>query len=209
MARNSAIGNWSDREVFLLIELWGEEGIQEQLEGSKRNKHIYERLAAELAKTDSDKTAEQCRAKMKKLKLEYRKVRDKHNKTGEDRCTWRFFNALDAVLGDKPTSQPTAILDTSAPPTNESDSEVPEDGDEGNESTIERSSSSPADNSTSSTSATVAIGEPEPQPSASKDNSGVKGKRKHTREDRIEAVMASVVKEVVNAQRESDVIFRA
>ena len=69
MARNAATGNWSDREVFLLIELWREEGIQEQLKGSKQNKHVYERLAVELTKTGSDKTADQCRAKIKKLKL--------------------------------------------------------------------------------------------------------------------------------------------
>ena len=63
MARNLATGTWSDREVFLLIELWGEEGIEEQQKGSKRNKHVYERLAVELMKTGSDKTADQCRAK--------------------------------------------------------------------------------------------------------------------------------------------------
>ena len=48
---------------------------------------------------------------------------------------------------------------------------------------------------------------PDHQPSGSKDNSGVKGKRKRTREDRVEAVMASVVKEVVNAQKKSDKLF--
>ena len=53
----------------------------------------------------------------------------------------------------------------------------------------------------------IAIGVPEPQTSGSKDNSGVKGKRKLSREDRVEAVMASVVKEVVNAQKESDKLF--
>ena len=95
----------------------------------------------------------------------------------------------------------------SAPPTNESDSEVPQDCDEGDESTIDSSLSSPADNSTSSATATIAIGVPEPQPSGSKDNSGVKGKRKRSREDRVEAVMASVVKEVMNAQKESDKLF--
>ena len=59
---------------------------------------------------------------------------------------------LDAVLGDR--LQPTAILDMSAPPTNESDSEVPQDCDEGYENTIDSSLSSPA-NSTSSTAATI------------------------------------------------------
>ena len=119
------------RYIFLPIEYWGEGGIQEQLEGSKHNKHVYEWLAAELVKTGSDKTAEQCRAKMKKLKLEYRKVRDNTTKLGKDRVPGGFFNALDRMLGDRLMSQPTAIPDTSAPPRNDSDSEAPEhyDGD--------------------------------------------------------------------------------
>ena len=49
----------------------GEEGIQEQLEGAKRNKHVYENIASELQKKDIDKTGEQSRANMKKLKLDY------------------------------------------------------------------------------------------------------------------------------------------
>ena len=84
MPRSSSSGNWSDREVVLLIELWEEDGVQAQLEGAKHNKPVYERIAAELAKTGSDKTAEQCRVEMKKLKLDYRKECDKNNKTGYD-----------------------------------------------------------------------------------------------------------------------------
>ena len=41
--------NWTDAEVFRLIQVWSEEGIQEQLEGAKRNKHIYEQLVEDLA----------------------------------------------------------------------------------------------------------------------------------------------------------------
>ena len=36
--------NWSDKEVFHLLDCWSEEGIQEQLEGSRCNKHVYEKL---------------------------------------------------------------------------------------------------------------------------------------------------------------------
>ena len=61
-----AAANWSEAEVLRLIELWREDSIQQQLEGAKRNKHVYEKLARKLQKTGSDKTAEQCRAKMKK-----------------------------------------------------------------------------------------------------------------------------------------------
>ena len=96
------------------------------------------RLAVELAKTGSDKTADQCRAKMKKKKET--KVQKGEGQTQQNWARKEylaFFNALDAVLGDRPTSQPTAILDMSAPPTNESDSEVPQDCDKGDESTID------------------------------------------------------------------------
>ena len=85
------MANWTDAEVLHLIELWGEEGIQEQLEGAKRNKHVFEKIAKELQKTGSEKTAEQCRTKLKKLKLDYRKVKE----TGRrGRTSWRYFDAM-------------------------------------------------------------------------------------------------------------------
>ena len=71
----------------LLIQLWGE-GVQEQLEGAKRNKHVYEKIARQMKEKDIDKTADQCRTKMTKLKLDYRKIKDKHNKTGKGRKNW-------------------------------------------------------------------------------------------------------------------------
>lgn len=44
------MATWSDTEVMNLTELWGEEDIQQQLEGAKRNKHVYDKLAKELQK---------------------------------------------------------------------------------------------------------------------------------------------------------------
>ena len=48
MHAKDMVVNWMDKEVFQLISCWSEEGIQEQLEGCKRNKHIYERLSTVL-----------------------------------------------------------------------------------------------------------------------------------------------------------------
>ena len=59
------------------------------------------------------KTAEQCHAKMKKLKLEYRRIKDKHGKTGEKRITWKFYESLNSILANKPTTKPPIVLDTS------------------------------------------------------------------------------------------------
>ena len=111
-----------------LIELWEEEGIQQQLEGAKRNKHVY--VGREVQKTGSDKTAKQCRAKIRKLKLDYRKVKDKPNKTGESRSTWKFFDTTDAVLGHRPTTRPSVVLDTSEQPDENNEGRSEEDGEE-------------------------------------------------------------------------------
>ena len=41
------------------------------------------------------------------------KIKDKHGKTGRGRSTWKFLDALDAVLGHKPATRPPLVLDTS------------------------------------------------------------------------------------------------
>ena len=66
--------NWTDKEVFLLFKCWSEEGIQEQLEGSRRNKHVHDKLSQSLAEHDIEKTGEQCRTKMKKVRQEYKTI---------------------------------------------------------------------------------------------------------------------------------------
>ena len=50
---------WGDSEVQHLIEPWGED-VQEQLEGAKRNKHMYEKIAKGMREQGSDKAGVQC-----------------------------------------------------------------------------------------------------------------------------------------------------
>ena len=69
------MATWSD-EVFKLLDLWGEDSIQVQLETCKRNKWVYEKIAAQMKEAGYDRSADQCRKKAKKLKGEYRKVKD-------------------------------------------------------------------------------------------------------------------------------------
>jgi len=71
--------NWTDNQVLRLIQIWGDNNVQEQLEGSKRNKHGYDSVAKELkTQYGIKKTGEQCCSKMKKLRQEYKKVKDKN-----------------------------------------------------------------------------------------------------------------------------------
>ena len=107
-----AVVNWTDAETFQLINCWAEEGIQEQLEGCKRNKHIYESLSRSLAEHSIEKTGEQCRTKVKKLRQDYKKIKDKQNLTGHGRSDWKYFDKLDKILGARPATRPPVLLET-------------------------------------------------------------------------------------------------
>ena len=220
------MATWSDSEVLHLIELWGEEGVQEQLEGAKRNKHVYEKIAKGMRERGSDKTGVQCRAKMKKLKLDYRKIKDTHGKTGRGRSTWKFFNKLDAVLGHKPATRPPVVLDTSEDPAGRNESDDGAEVEDDDLSPVDNSFSSSTTTTTttnttittttvtaSNTSATNAEDGASNQhlAQASKEapsTSGIKGKRKkRTRDERIESALRTVVNDVVEAQQKSDQLF--
>ena len=105
---------WSDNELLQLISFLEEEEVQAQLEGSKRNKHVYEKISKTLARNGIHKSSDQCRAKMKKPKTDYCKVKDKNGKTGRGRSIWKYFDALDAILGHRPATKPPLLLDTAA-----------------------------------------------------------------------------------------------
>ena len=103
---------WKDDEVSALINIWGDGIVQAQLEGCKRNKLVYEKVSESMKKAGFERSAVQCREKAKKLKCECRKIKDKHRVTGTGRTKWKHYDALDAVLGDRPTTEPPFIVDT-------------------------------------------------------------------------------------------------
>ena len=82
---------WSKDEILKLIDIWGQENIQAQLEDSKRNQTVYEKIAKELQEAGYNRTYSQCRDKIKKLRGEYRKIKDKKKKTGEGNKQWDYL----------------------------------------------------------------------------------------------------------------------
>jgi len=105
-----AVVNWSRDEVYKLISLWSKDAIKEQLEGCRRNSQVYKKIADRLCEAGFSCTFEQCREKMKKLKGEHKKVKDKCNETGQG-CfpEWEFYDALDGVMGHKHSTDPPVV----------------------------------------------------------------------------------------------------
>ena len=67
-------GGWTNAETKALIDLWGEQNVQEQLDNVRRNKDVYEKIARGMAEQGYNKSWKQCRVKVKNLTQRYRKV---------------------------------------------------------------------------------------------------------------------------------------
>lgn len=59
-----------------------------------------------------ERSANQCREMIKKLRAEYKKVKDNNNQTGNNRKMCKFFEKLDNVLGSKPATRPPVLVDS-------------------------------------------------------------------------------------------------
>ena len=105
---------WSDNETKLLISLWSDQNIQEQLENhSIRNKIVYAKLAEGMVEGGFNRNAKQCESKIKHLKEKYRSYKDKIAKSGAGAGKEpKFFDEVDQVLGTRPQTRPSFVLDS-------------------------------------------------------------------------------------------------
>ncbi|XP_005986972.1 1-aminocyclopropane-1-carboxylate synthase-like protein 1 [Latimeria chalumnae] len=100
--------NWSDPEVVELLQLWADESVQIELESCLRNQHVFNRIAEVLREKGIHRTGDQCREKIKKMKLEYRRIKD-NQKTLRGGRTWKFFEVMDRVLTNRPSISYSAL----------------------------------------------------------------------------------------------------
>ncbi|XP_065520573.1 bifunctional phosphoribosylaminoimidazole carboxylase/phosphoribosylaminoimidazole succinocarboxamide synthetase [Lathamus discolor] len=96
--------HWTVNEIRALIRIWSDKNIQQQLEGTVRNKRIFEQVAARLQKFGIDRDWKQCRTKYKNLKHEYKSIKSAQD-SGSARKSMKFFKELDAILGHSTMEQ--------------------------------------------------------------------------------------------------------
>lgn len=95
--------NWSEPEVVELLQLWSDESIQLELESCLRNQHVFNRIAVALHDRGIYRTADQCREKIKKLKLDYRRMKE-NQQTPRGARARRFYDVIDRVLSSRPAA---------------------------------------------------------------------------------------------------------
>ena len=67
-------GSWSGEETKALLDVWGANSVQSQLDGIVRNKLVYHKVASDQAELGYEHTCQQCKTKIKNLVQKYRKV---------------------------------------------------------------------------------------------------------------------------------------
>ena len=104
--------SWSDDEVKALLAIWGEDKVQEELDGAVRNKVVYVGIAKKMQELGYERDWQQCKVKIKNLKSTYREIKDHNGETGRGRKTCKFYKELDEILGHRPASTPPVVLDS-------------------------------------------------------------------------------------------------
>lgn len=95
--RHERGSNWTDPEIVELLQLWSDESVQVELESSLRNQRVFDRIAHILRERGIYRTGDQCREKIKKMKLEYRRIKDNLKMR-----SWKFYDVMDRVLANRP-----------------------------------------------------------------------------------------------------------
>ena len=103
---------WSDNEVKALIAIWGEDKVQQELDGAVRNKVVFDKISKQMKELGYNRDGQQCKVKTKSLKKNYGEIKDHNGETGRGRKVCKFYKELDVIMGHRPASVPTALLDT-------------------------------------------------------------------------------------------------
>ncbi|CAI5689075.1 unnamed protein product [Oreochromis niloticus] len=104
---------WTKTEVAELISIWGDNSIQAKLEGSYRNRAVFECIAKEMIERGHRRTWLQCQRKIKSLRAKFKEAKDINKRSGRGRVTCPFYDELDGIGGDKPSCQPIELIDSS------------------------------------------------------------------------------------------------
>ena len=191
---------WQKQETLKLIDVWADDTIQSQLEGCHHNKDVYVRISRKMREAGFDRTFEQCREKIKKLKKDYRKIKDTLNGTGQGRNDeWPYFDAMDKVLGHKPATAPSALIDTLASNENDQNTSINDYVDEEDEPLFTDYSEDTSTTQTAPSDTTEPIVDSVP-PRKTK-------KKKWGKSEQFEVVMDGMVKKLIDAQHKTEERF--
>ncbi|XP_030649497.1 uncharacterized protein LOC115829483 [Chanos chanos] len=103
---------WSDGETLVLLQLWGDERVQENLRRCPHNGHIYSEISEQLAAHGYSRTSEQCHTRIKRLKLSYRQCRDSLSLPEAEHVEFKFYGLMEEILKKNPPTKKRVVVET-------------------------------------------------------------------------------------------------
>ncbi|XP_008425258.1 trihelix transcription factor GT-3a-like isoform X1 [Poecilia reticulata] len=98
---------WNEEEVKALLKIWADENVLKLLLTTHKNKQVFKLISGDMEALGFPRTASQCRTKVKKLRQQYVKIRNmlrNNGSTGDAKEQFPWYDELDAMLGNLPTS---------------------------------------------------------------------------------------------------------
>lgn len=100
---------WSTEEVQTLLSIWSDQTMAQLLASTHKNREVFKLFSEKMAAMGFHRSVDQCRIKVKKLRLQYFRVRDALGKSGvsaEEKDKFVWYEELDGILGSSPASRP-------------------------------------------------------------------------------------------------------
>nr|XP_006119264.1 zinc finger and SCAN domain-containing protein 20-like [Pelodiscus sinensis]XP_014427048.1 zinc finger and SCAN domain-containing protein 20-like [Pelodiscus sinensis] len=89
--------SWPADHVMVLISYWAEAAAVHDLGSHGRNRTVYDGISQRLSKLGIYRTGDQCREKMKALKVAYRKAKE-NNAAGRPPMRCPFYEEMDQIM---------------------------------------------------------------------------------------------------------------
>uniref|UniRef100_A0A8C8RE53 SCAN box domain-containing protein n=1 Tax=Pelusios castaneus TaxID=367368 RepID=A0A8C8RE53_9SAUR len=89
--------SWPADHIKVLIALWAEAATTHDLSSRGRNRVVYDGISQRLAELGIYRTGDQCREKMKGLKVTYRKAKE-NNAAGRPPMRCPFYEEMDQIM---------------------------------------------------------------------------------------------------------------
>ncbi|XP_065429943.1 uncharacterized protein LOC101935625 isoform X2 [Chrysemys picta bellii] len=89
--------SWPADHIKVLIALWAEAATSHDLSSRGRNRVVYDGISQRLAELGIYRTGDQCREKMKGLKVTYRKAKE-NNAAGRPPMRCPFYEEMDQIM---------------------------------------------------------------------------------------------------------------
>ncbi|KAM9846054.1 uncharacterized protein ACBR49_011020 [Aulostomus maculatus] len=103
---------WSDKETIILLELWGDPQVQQNLRRYPHNGHIFTEISEKLSVHGYSRSAEQCHARIKRLKATYWQCQESMSSSGTDNINFKFYDLMEQILDKQPSTSSTMITDS-------------------------------------------------------------------------------------------------